>query len=72
MAILFSSSTKMTTSGIKKSKEDTNKEVHNIDVSEEAKSYLEKILGDVSKSSAAKQILIGSTTGWYLYFTYNY
>jgi len=35
----------------KKSKEDANKE----------------IMGDVSKSSATKQIIIGSTSGWYVF-----
>ncbi|XP_029162517.1 FUN14 domain-containing protein 1 isoform X3 [Nylanderia fulva] len=56
--------TKMTTPAAKKSKEDANKEVYSIDASKEAKSILEKILGDVSKSSATKQIIIGSTSGW--------
>ncbi|XP_032663375.1 FUN14 domain-containing protein 1 isoform X4 [Odontomachus brunneus] len=35
-----------------------------IDVSKGAKTYLEKFLGDVSKTSATKQMIIGSTTGW--------
>ncbi|KYN14440.1 FUN14 domain-containing protein 2 [Trachymyrmex cornetzi] len=48
----------------KKSKEDANKEAYSIDASQEAKSFLEKIMGDVSKSSATKQIIIGSTSGW--------
>ncbi|XP_012222728.1 FUN14 domain-containing protein 1A isoform X3 [Linepithema humile] len=47
----------------KKGKDEANQEVCNIDASE-AKSFLEKILGDVSKSSATKQIIIGSTSGW--------
>lgn len=58
----------MSTPAAKKSKEDANKEVYSIDASKEAKSILEKILGDVSKSSATKQIIIGSTSGWYLIF----
>lgn len=29
-----------------------------------AGNYLDKILGDVSKKSATKQILIGAVTGW--------
>lgn len=49
----------------KKTKEDANKEAYSIDASQEAKSFLEKIMGDVSKSSATKQIIIGSTSGWY-------
>ncbi|XP_071574543.1 FUN14 domain-containing protein 1 isoform X2 [Temnothorax nylanderi] len=55
-------STKMPTA--KKSKEDANKEAYGIDAAQEAKSFLEKIMGDVSKSSATKQIIIGSTSGW--------
>lgn len=58
----------MSTSGTKRNKEDTNKETYSIDVSDETKSYLEKILGDVSKSSATKQIVIGTTTGWYIFY----
>lgn len=50
----------------KKSKEDANKEAYSIDASQEAKSFLEKIMGDVSKSSATKQIIMGSTSGWYI------
>ncbi|KYN37885.1 FUN14 domain-containing protein 1 [Trachymyrmex septentrionalis] len=49
---------------LKKSKEDANKEAYSIDASQEAKSFLEKIMGDVSKSSATKQIIIGTTSGW--------
>ncbi|XP_011176244.1 FUN14 domain-containing protein 1 [Solenopsis invicta] len=48
----------------KKSKEDANKEAYSIDTSQKAKSFLEKVMGDVSKSSATKQIIIGSTSGW--------
>ncbi|XP_011700289.1 PREDICTED: FUN14 domain-containing protein 1-like isoform X3 [Wasmannia auropunctata] len=61
----FFKRTKMpTASTAKKSKEDANKEAYSIDASQEAKSFLEKIMGDVSKSSATKQIIIGSTSGW--------
>ncbi|XP_071649406.1 FUN14 domain-containing protein 1 isoform X3 [Temnothorax longispinosus] len=59
---LSPNSTKMPTA--KKSKEDANKEAYSIDATQEAKSFLEKIMGDVSKSSATKQIIIGSTSGW--------
>lgn len=51
----------------KKSKEDANKEAYSIDAKQEAKSFLEKIMGDVSKSSATKQIIMGSTSGWYVF-----
>ncbi|XP_029674843.1 FUN14 domain-containing protein 2 isoform X3 [Formica exsecta] len=56
--------TKMSIPAVKKSKEDANKEAYSIDASKEARSMLEKIMGDVSKSSATKQILIGTTSGW--------
>lgn len=46
----------------KKGKEDANREVS--DVAKDAKSFIEKILGDVSKTSATKQIIIGATSGW--------
>ncbi|XP_070172796.1 FUN14 domain-containing protein 2 isoform X1 [Polyergus mexicanus] len=56
--------TKMSIPVAKKNKEDANKEAYSIDASKEARSILEKIMGDVSKSSATKQILIGTTSGW--------
>ncbi|XP_014216080.1 FUN14 domain-containing protein 1 isoform X2 [Copidosoma floridanum] len=46
----------------KKGKDDANREVS--DVAKDAKSFIEKILGDVSKTSATKQIVIGSASGW--------
>ncbi|KAL6267260.1 hypothetical protein P5V15_000334 [Pogonomyrmex californicus] len=55
---------KMSLPMAKKNKEDANKEAYSIDATNEAKSFIEKILGDVSKSSATKQIIIGSTSGW--------
>ncbi|KAL6424314.1 hypothetical protein ACFW04_009845 [Cataglyphis niger] len=54
----------MSTPAAKKNKEDANKEAYSIDTSKEVRSLLEKIMGDVSKSSATKQILIGTTSGW--------
>ncbi|XP_076685734.1 FUN14 domain-containing protein 1 isoform X2 [Andrena cerasifolii] len=48
----------------KKSKDDANKEECSLDVSKEAKSMIDKILGDVSKKSATKQIIIGTSSGW--------
>ena len=42
----------------KKSKNDTNDDISR------NKSMLDKILGDVAKSSSTKQILIGASTGW--------
>ncbi|RZC34638.1 FUN14 domain-containing protein 1-like [Asbolus verrucosus] len=34
------------------------------DVEDRAKSFFEKIFGDISKTSATKQIALGTTTGW--------
>lgn len=48
----------------KRSGADSNKEECTIEVSREAKSIIDTILGDVSKKSATKQILIGTTSGW--------
>lgn len=48
----------------KRSKESANIETHEMDVSKEAKSIIDKILGDVSKTSATKQIVIGTASGW--------
>ncbi|XP_046481564.1 FUN14 domain-containing protein 1A isoform X3 [Neodiprion pinetum] len=49
----------------KRGKDDANKEIIDLkDVSKEAKSMIEKILGDVSKTSATKQIVIGTASGW--------
>lgn len=56
----------------KKNKDEANKEAYSIDAAKEAKSILEKIMGDVSKSSATKQIIIGSTSGWYYIFYMQY
>ncbi|XP_014225453.1 FUN14 domain-containing protein 1 isoform X1 [Trichogramma pretiosum] len=53
---------KMSLPNSKKGKEDANREVS--DVAKDAKSFLDKILGDVSKTSASKQIAIGAASGW--------
>ncbi|XP_076281972.1 FUN14 domain-containing protein 1 isoform X2 [Lasioglossum baleicum] len=55
-------SLKMSRTVSKKSKDDAN--IEEINISDEAKSMIEKILGDVSKTSATKQIIIGTTSGW--------
>lgn len=34
------------------------------DIASEAKNFIERILGDVSKKSATKQIILGTTSGW--------
>ncbi|XP_076640359.1 FUN14 domain-containing protein 1 isoform X3 [Colletes latitarsis] len=63
-ATKFFKRVKMSLPVSKKSKDDANKEECNIDISKEAKSIIDQILGDVSKKSATKQIIIGTTSGW--------
>ena len=46
----------------KKGKDDANREVS--DIAKDAKGIIDKILGDVSKTSATKQIVIGTASGW--------
>ncbi|XP_003706802.1 uncharacterized protein LOC100882636 isoform X1 [Megachile rotundata] len=55
---------KMSLPVTKKSKNDANREESGVDLSKEAKGLIDKILGDVSKKSATKQIIIGTTSGW--------
>ncbi|XP_067008437.1 FUN14 domain-containing protein 1 [Anabrus simplex] len=46
-------------------KEEEEEELINIDeVAKETKSFIDKVLGDVGKSSATKQLLIGTASGW--------
>jgi FUN14 domain-containing protein 1 len=33
-------------------------------IGNEAKGFVERLLGDVSKKSATKQVLIGASSGW--------
>lgn len=49
----------------KTAKGKSNKDIVRMDeVGKEAKSIIEKILGDVSKTSATKQIILGASSGW--------
>ena len=43
-------------------KDEINKEIN--EMSSAAGSFLDKFLGDVSKKSATKQILVGAGCGW--------
>lgn len=47
----------------KEQKENENKIIEKM-TANNAKGVLEKVLADVSKQSATKQILIGATSGW--------
>lgn len=47
----------------KEEKENENKIIEKM-TADNAKGYLEKVLADVSKQSATKQILIGAASGW--------
>ncbi|XP_026473531.1 FUN14 domain-containing protein 1-like isoform X2 [Ctenocephalides felis] len=49
----------------KSNKDEVNKEIVSMDeVAKDAKNFIERILGDVSKTSATKQLVIGSLSGW--------
>lgn len=48
----------------KSSKEDENNEITMDDVSKEAQSLIDKVIGDVGKTSATRQLIIGTTSGW--------
>jgi len=54
----------------KRDKDSMNIEPYTSDASRNTRSYLEKIMGEMSKTSAMKQIIIGSTSGWYKKFYY--
>lgn len=47
----------------KQQKQDENKQIEKMS-GNNAGSYLDKVLADVSKKSATKQILIGAVSGW--------
>lgn len=47
----------------KQEKDKENKIIEKMSAND-AKGFLEKVLADVSKQSATKQILIGATSGW--------
>lgn len=48
----------------KSNKEAENNEITMEEVSKEAKSLIEKVVGDVGKTSATRQLIIGTTSGW--------
>ncbi|XP_023027461.1 FUN14 domain-containing protein 1 [Leptinotarsa decemlineata] len=49
----------------KSAKNKTNESIITMsDVKKEAKSLLDRILGDIKKSSATKQIVLGTSSGW--------
>lgn len=49
----------------KSNKEEEENDLLNVDeVTKEAKGLIDRILGDVGKSSATKQLIIGSISGW--------
>lgn len=49
----------------KSAKDQSNREILTMDdVEDRAKSFFEKLFGDISKTSATKQIVLGSSTGW--------
>jgi len=53
----------------KSNKEEEENDLLNVDeVTKEAKGLIDRILGDVGKSSATKQLIIGSISGWFTGF----
>lgn len=49
----------------KSTKDKNNKDIIAMaDVEKEAKSIIKKVLGDISKTSATKQIILGASSGW--------
>lgn len=48
----------------KSNKEEENDLISIDEVSKEAKGLIDRVLGDVGKSSATKQLIIGSISGW--------
>lgn len=49
----------------KSAKDQNNRDIITMDdVEDKAKSFLEKFFGDVSKTSATKQIVLGASSGW--------
>lgn len=55
----------MASAGANKSKKEEENDLINIDdIANGTKGFIDKVLGDVGKSSAVKQLLIGSISGW--------
>lgn len=52
----------------KSNKEEENDLISIDEVSNEAKGLIDRVLGDVGKSSATKQLIIGSISGWFTGF----
>lgn len=48
----------------KQSKEEMNTDITIQDVSKEAQSLIDKVIGDVGKTSATQQLIIGTASGW--------
>jgi hypothetical protein len=50
---------------VRKSNQEDEDDLISIDeVTKEAKGLIDRVLGDVGKSSATKQLVIGSISGW--------
>lgn len=45
-------------------KNTTNSEIIKANMTDDAKNFIDRFLGDVSKTSATKQIAIGAGSGW--------
>lgn len=53
----------MTSPATRKSNKDESNDIID-EISKDTKGFITSILGDVSKTSATKQLLIGTSAGW--------
>lgn len=49
---------------LKASKDNINSDITIKDVSKEAETLIDKVIGDVGKTSATQQLIIGTASGW--------
>jgi hypothetical protein len=49
---------------VKKSKKEEANDSIIDEISNDTKGFIDRVLGDVGKSSATKQLLLGSISGW--------
>jgi len=45
-------------------KEKDNKVIRKMEINKDDKSIIDKVLGDISKTSATKQLVLGTSSGW--------
>ncbi|GLH14388.1 Uncharacterized protein GBIM_18804 [Gryllus bimaculatus] len=55
---------KMSSPAVRKAKKEEDDIIDMDKVAEDTKSFIDKVLGDVSKSSASRQLVMGTASGW--------